>query len=168
MSNCILDVPSSIESKTELFFKSVLLGTYLSLTIEDGSILIKSDNLSVMAIMKDSFTADASARKITVNVEETELDWTSLDHVINILHPMVQRQYDVAQKFQLIDGLKEIVAGEEDTSFLSQDYREILKDAEEITAKYNEQPKMLAFLWSIIADLFGDASKIKGRHNVGG
>ncbi len=59
------------------------------------------------------------------------------------------------------------MAGEEDTSFLSQEYRDILKDAENITARHNEQPKMLAFLWSIIADLFGDASKIKGRHNVG-
>ena len=99
VQNCIADVPASIDSKTELFFKSVLLGTYLSLTIEDGSIWIKSDNLSVMAIMKDSFTADASARKITVSVEVTELDWSSLDHVINILNPMVQRQYDIAQKF---------------------------------------------------------------------
>jgi len=25
---------------------------------------------------------------------------------------------------------------------------------------------MLSFLWSVIADLFGDASKIQGRHNV--
>lgn len=26
---------------------------------------------------------------------------------------------------------------------------------------------MLGYLWSVIADLFGDASKIKGKHNVG-
>ena len=63
-SNCISDVPSSIDAQTELFFKSVLLGTYLSLTIDEGQIVIKSDNLSVMAIMKDQFTADATARKI--------------------------------------------------------------------------------------------------------
>jgi hypothetical protein len=119
VSNCIADPPASIDHKTELFFKNVLLGTYLSLQIEDGAVVIKSDNLSVMAIMKDSFTADASARKIAVNVEETELDWTSLDHVINILNPMVQKQYEIAQKYQLIDGLKEIVAGENDTAFLS-------------------------------------------------
>ena len=31
---------------------------------------------------------------------------------------------------------------------------------------YYEQPRMLAYLWSVIADLFGDASKIMGRHNV--
>ena len=91
VSNCIADIPASIDNKTELFFKNVLLGTYLSLQIEDGAVVIKSDNLSVMAIMKDSFTSDASARKILVNVEETELDWTSLDHVINILNPMVQK-----------------------------------------------------------------------------
>jgi hypothetical protein len=33
---------------------------------------------------------------------------------------------------------------------------------------FDEQPRVLGFLWSVIADLFGDASKIKGRHNVSG
>ena len=45
---------------------------------------------------------------------------------------MVQQQYEIAKKYQLIDGLKELVMGEEDTAFLSVEYKEILKDAEAI------------------------------------
>ena len=56
--------------------------------------------------------------------------------------------------------------GEDDTSFLSPEYKEILKEAEAIKQLYADQPRMLAYLWSVIADLYGDSAKINGRHNV--
>ena len=56
--------------------------------------------------------------------------------------------------------------GEEDTSFLSPEYKEILRDAESIKQMFQEQPRMLSYLWTIIADLYGDSAKIYGRHNV--
>lgn len=45
---------------------------------------------------------------------------------------MVQHQYEIAKKYQLIDGLQELVIGEEDTTFLSPEYKEILRDADSI------------------------------------
>jgi Bardet-Biedl syndrome 7 protein len=56
---------------------------------------------------------------------------------------MVQTQYQIAQKYQLIDGLKELAAGEDDLSFLSAEYRQILDQADSIKKSYTEQPKML-------------------------
>ena len=56
--------------------------------------------------------------------------------------------------------------GEEDQSFLSPEYREILREADQIKQEYTEQPRMLAYLWTVIADLYGDSAKIYGRHNV--
>ena len=56
--------------------------------------------------------------------------------------------------------------GEENTEFLSSEYKEILREADSIKEKYQEQPRMLAYLWTVIADLYGDAAKINGRHNV--
>ena len=56
--------------------------------------------------------------------------------------------------------------GEENIEFLSVEYKEILDDADSIQQQYQEQPRMLAYLWTIIADLYGDAAKINGRHNV--
>ena len=84
-------MPPSLEGKSDLFFKSALLGTYLALSIQPGHVMIKTDNLSVLAIMKDSFTGGANARKMKVNVEDAELDFTSIDYMLGIIHPMVQR-----------------------------------------------------------------------------
>ena len=82
------------------------------------------------------------------------------------MNPLVQEQYEVAKKYQLIDGLKELIMGEEDLEFLSPEYKEILRDAEAIKKSYSEQPRMLSYLWTVIADLYGDSAKINGRHNV--
>ena len=115
--------------------------------------------------MKDQLSADASNRKISLDIQ-SELNQDSIQHVLNKLNPMITAQYEIAKKHQLIDGLKELVMGEEDTSFLSPEYKEILRDADAIKAKYQEQPRMLAYLWTVIADLYGDAAKRNGRHNV--
>lgn len=56
--------------------------------------------------------------------------------------------------------------GEEDTAFLSPEYRDILREADQIKSLYQDQPRMLAYLWTVIADLYGDSAKINGRHNV--
>ena len=53
-------------------------------------------------------------------------------------------------------------------SFMSEDYKDILKNADEIRAQFKMQPRKLTYLWGIIADLYTDTAKIKGRHNVGG
>jgi len=62
--------------------------------------------------------------------------------------------------------LKELASGEDDVNFLSQEYRDILAQAEVIKQSYTEQPKMLSYLWTVLTDLYGDVSKIQGRHNV--
>lgn len=58
------------------------------------------------------------------------------------------------------------MAGEDDTSFLSQEYRDILAQADQIRQNFTDQPKMLSYLWTLITDFYGDISKIQGRHNV--
>ena len=49
---------------------------------------------------------------------------------------MITAQYEIAKKYQLIDGLKELVMGEENTDFLSSEYKDILRDADNIKQKY--------------------------------
>lgn len=58
VSNCLPDVPTSHSESDEgkmstFFFKSSFLGTYLICQIENGTINVKSDNFSVMTIVKD-------------------------------------------------------------------------------------------------------------------
>jgi len=83
----------------------------------------------------------------------------------------VQEQHEIARKNQLIDALRELKmqeegAGGEDMKFISEEYREIIRDADLIRAQFKMQPRKLNYLWGVIADLYTDTAKIKGRHNV--
>ena len=80
-----------------------------------------SDNFSVITIVKDQLSADASQRKITLEIN-SDLNEESVEHLLTILNPMVQNQYEIAKKYQLIDGIKELCLGEDDLSFLSPEY----------------------------------------------
>ena len=103
--------------------------------IEEEMIAVQSDNFSALTIVKDQLSQDASQRKLHLDIQ-SELNQESIPHVLHILNPLVQRQYEIAKKYQLIDGIKELVMGEEDTSFLSPEYREILRDADQIKSQF--------------------------------
>lgn len=47
---------SSEESKVVVGYKSAFLGTLLQVKVKNSSILVKTDNLSVLAIIKDSLS----------------------------------------------------------------------------------------------------------------
>ena len=49
---------------------------------------------------------------------------------------------------------------------MSDDYKEILRNADSIRQQFKMQPRKLTYMWGIIADLYMDTAKIKGRHNV--
>ena len=49
---------------------------------------------------------------------------------------------------------------------MSEEYKEILRNADTIRAQFKLQPRKLTYMWGIIADLYMDTAKIKGRHNV--
>ena len=49
---------------------------------------------------------------------------------------------------------------------MSEEFKVILANAERIKKMFASQPRMLNYLWGIIADLYVDAAKIKGFHNV--
>jgi len=49
---------------------------------------------------------------------------------------------------------------------MSEEYKDILKNADSIRAAFKLQPRKLTYLWGVVADLYTDTAKIKGRHNV--
>ena len=59
-----------------------------------------------------------------------------------------------------------ILQEQEEEQFLCDEYRQILKNSEQIMKAYNDQPRKLSYLWGIIADLYVDTAKIKGFNNV--
>ena len=54
LNECLPDVPlSTQDTELRLGYKSSFLGTLMQVTTIEGEILVKTDNLSVLAIMKD-------------------------------------------------------------------------------------------------------------------
>jgi hypothetical protein len=73
-----------------------------------GEIVVESDNYSVMTIMKVSFissltllqdqiSAQASQRKMQVSMD-TNYEDNSVYHILNLLHPLVDEQYQIANQ----------------------------------------------------------------------
>jgi hypothetical protein len=68
---------------------------------------VRSNNLSVLTIIKDQLTQTANQKKIILEVEAHIQD-VSWQRNLALIHPMIQQQHIVAKKNQLIDGLKEL------------------------------------------------------------
>ena len=90
----------------------------------------------------------------------------SVEMNLSLIHPKVDELFKLAVNVQLIDGLKELQMQEDDLNFLSDEYKEILGNADKIKKNFESQPRKLHFLWGIICDLYSDAAIIKGIHDV--
>ena len=180
ISNVLPDVPSIVDqNKDEIVFnyKSSFANSYIIITLSQpsdsnqsgqdyGEISIQTDNYSVLTIMKDQITQQANYSHKQIDITSEFID-DSVFHILDLLHPMVAEQYEIAKRNQLIDGLKELqINDEEEETFMSEEYREILNNASSIKEMYEQQPRKLSYLWGIIADLYVDTAKIKGFHNV--
>ncbi len=90
LNDCLPDVPmSSTESKLLIGYKSAFLGTLLQVRVSDNSIVVQTDNLSVLAIIKDSLSQSATERNKKVTVQMNEIEYTSVKMVIDTVYPMV-------------------------------------------------------------------------------
>jgi len=90
LNDCLPDVPmSSTESKLLIGYKSAFLGTLLQVRVSDNSIVVQTDNLSVLAIIKDSLSQSATERNKKVTVQMNEIEYTSVKMVIDTIYPMV-------------------------------------------------------------------------------
>lgn len=119
-----------------------------------------------MTRMQDQISQSAKNRNISINIDLELVDETVF-HIINLLHPLVTGQFDIAQQNSLIEGLKELQFSEtEQEEFMSEEYKAILENELTIKKEFNLQPRMLNYLWGVIADLYVDTAKIKGFHNV--
>ena len=85
------------------------------------------------------------------------------------MHPKLDHQLKLAEQVLLIDAIKEIHSSEEDTRWLSEDYKFIHDHAEELRAEFAESPTSLQYMAGIITDFFVDRMKFCGidaRHKI--
>lgn len=131
-----------------------------------GEAIFRSDNISTISILKDVLTKEATKKKISLNITY-EINDDSIPYTLNLIHPKLEYQLLLAKKVQLIDALKELQVHENDTTFMSPEYRQILEDAEELQAEFKRQPCHLERLYGMITDLYIDKFKFKGQNVKG-
>lgn len=126
-----------------------------------GEATFRSDNISTISILKDVLSKEATKKKQNLNIK-CDLNEDSIPNVLHRLHPKLEHQLLLAKRVQLIDALKELEVYENDTSFLTEEYREILDNAETLQEAFKKQPCHLERLYGMITDLYIDRHKFKG------
>lgn len=152
-----------VESEVVFCFISTFLDTQLECKYRKGDATFRSDNISTISILKDVLSKEATKRKMNLNIS-CDLNEESIPNVLYRLHPKLEYQLLLAKRVQLIDGLKELETYEGNTDFLTEEYKEILENADILQKEFKKQPCHLERLYGMITDLYIDRHKFKGQN----
>lgn len=164
ISQSLPDVPPNTQEEiVTLYYTSCVIGTILIVSYSSGWAEFRSDSVSVLAILKESITKNASFRRIHMQTNFIEAP-DSCEYVIKLIEGHIAELQDLETKFQLIEAMKEIqIQG--DIAKFGEDFTNILETAEEIKAEYVKHPKKLQFFQGMISDLYVDYCKFRGVLN---
>ena len=170
---------SSSSAVQTLFFRSTFLKTVLSCEYERGRVTFKSDSITVISILKEVLTKEATNKKINIQVD-LDLKLESISTLLRLLRPELDQHFTLNKKNSLIAPLKEIATHELGgalnasgggikenldvlAQFLQPSYIDILRHSDELEAQLKSAPRHLDFLRGIVTDLFVDKHKLQGR-----
>ncbi|XP_046325809.1 Bardet-Biedl syndrome 7 protein homolog isoform X2 [Haliotis rufescens] len=165
---CLPELPDRTPAgdSVTFHFVSTFLSTQLECSYRKGEAVFRSDNISTISILKDVLSKEATKKKIRLDITYDVSD-ESIPHTLSLIHPRLEHQLLLAKKVQLVDALKELAVHESDTSFLSAEYQQILKEADQLQTEYKKQPCHLERLYGMITDLYIDKFKFKGQNVKG-
>jgi len=152
-----------MEPEVSFYFVSTFLDTQLECRYKKGEAIFRSDNISTISILKDVLSKEATKRKMNLNIS-CDLNEDSIPNVLYRIHPKLEYQLLLAKRVQLIDGLKELETYEGNVDFLTEEYKEILENADILQNEYKRQPCHLERLYGMITDLYIDRHKFKGQN----
>lgn len=157
------DVPETLTTDAgALYFKNTFVGSFLFARYGKGEAEFKSENITTLAIIRETLTREATQRKIAVKLA-SEPSADSTTHTLRLLHPLVGQQLRLVQQLKVLDALKEIEGNEDDRSFLSEEHKAVLASANAIQRDVRLQPKRTEYLKSLIVRLFKDRSSFRGE-----
>jgi Bardet-Biedl syndrome 7 protein len=56
--------------------------------VQQNSIVVRSDNISAITIVKDQLTNDANSKKIAIDIK-AELNEESIPHMLSLFNPII-------------------------------------------------------------------------------
>ncbi|GMF10644.1 unnamed protein product [Phytophthora lilii] len=154
VSMCLPEVPGRLQSEdVTLRYRNTFLGSLLVCRYSKGEASFSTPSVSVIAILKEVITKEATARKATLNIS-LDIKKESVLVMLGYLRPLLDAKHALASQVKLIDGLKELQLHEEDyAAWMAPEYQHILENSEKMLAEFKLSPKALNYLAGILTDL---------------
>ena len=157
--------PSSNDTEDEprtLSFRNVFTGSILQVNYSANLMTLKSDNLSTLAIFKECVSRESTKRRVHVS-DSVDVNEESIPNFLGLMHNRLQHLLSLSRQVEIIEAIKEINTAEGgDNKWMSPEYKEILKNADQIRAEHKMRPMIQNYLCAIITDLFVDRHKLRG------
>ncbi|CAM9371775.1 unnamed protein product [Ectocarpus sp. 13 AM-2016] len=171
LAMCLPDVPPRVSEEAEdatLNFENVFTGGILTASYRRGAAVLSSDSASTLAIVKELISKEATSRRVHIT-DTFQGEPESIPVFLKRLDPKLNRQFQLAHQVEVMGALKEVSMQEPETSWMFEEYRYILDNAERIQKEFKGRPRALEYISGIITDLYVDWHKFKGddaRHRI--
>lgn len=165
VSLCLPEVPGRLQDDdVVMHYKNTFLGNLLVCRYRKGEATFCSPSVSVIAILKEVITKEATARKVTLNIA-LDIKKETIPVMLGYLRPLLDSKHALSSQVKLIDGIKEMQMHEEDyAAWMAPEYQHILGQSERIMAEFKASPKALHYLAGILTDLYVDLCKFRGTN----
>lgn len=162
---CLPEVPGRLQDEeVTMYYKNTFLGSSLTCRYRKGEATFASPSVSVIAILKEVITKEATTRKVTLNMA-LDVKKETIPVMLGFLKPLLDAKHALASQVKLIEGIKELQMHEEDyAAWMAPEYQHILERSEQILAEFKASPKALNYLAGILTDLYVDLCKFRGTN----
>lgn len=162
---CLPDVPGRLqEDQVTMYFQNTFLGSLLVCKYQKGEASFASPSTSVIAILKEVVTKEATVKKVTLNIS-LDVKKESVPVMFEHLRPLLDAKHALASQVKLIDGIKELQLHEDDyAAWMAPEYQHILAHSEDILAEFKGSSRALNYLAGVLTDLYVDLCKFRGTN----
>ncbi|XP_077302740.1 BBSome complex member BBS7-like isoform X2 [Arctopsyche grandis] len=158
---CVLpEVPNRPQQpKTSVTHKSIITDTLLNCNYQKGEAIFKSDSVSTISIIKDFLSAEATKKKVQLEISINVNNNTTMK-ILDKIHPQISSRFQQLKEEKLIKALSELQSiNEKLEENICKEYANLL------SRKHNsDEVKTLQLkqLFDIVVSLFVDSYKLKG------
>ncbi|XP_053670850.1 Bardet-Biedl syndrome 7 protein-like [Anopheles nili] len=164
MINSIPELPEKLyeSGKVQYTFRHVFIGTLLVCEYGKGEAIFRSDNISTISILKDFITKEATKKRIKLEIS-TSINESTIPSLIKLIEPKIVHYNKLTKDYQLAQALIDLdIRDDEEFNTLSEEYRSLISNQQEIGIEFRKQPTILNRIYGILTDLYIDKFKFKG------
>eukprot|EP00802_Teleaulax_amphioxeia_P005221 Tamp_05225.p1 GENE.Tamp_05225~~Tamp_05225.p1 ORF type:complete len:853 (-),score=257.60 Tamp_05225:475-2967(-) len=171
---CFRDMPSKVpeedgSGQVRYKFESTFCGSTVSCSYCKGEAVFRSNNVSVLATVKDVISREATQTKIKLDIKTPAIDEKAVVEVLRLMHPKLTKLLKLKEDIKYIDAVNELAATPEDKALLSPHLLQVLEKGDELKHAHANNCKQITFIEKVLEQLFVDRFKFKGinvKHRI--